>query len=472
MEDRLAHINTAINIANTVRTTLGPRGMNKLVMNNQNPILTNDGATIIRNIHHPHPIMDSIKALAFSQEQAVGDGTTTSMILIAELLENALTMINQGIHQTNIINGYNIAASECVKFLKTKEFDADRKKVIKTCFGAKTSKEFSEHLSNILVDLDIEDLQIYKFSNSNPLKTEVQNGFIFEGFTINDQMPTEGCGKIAVLDTRGDLELTKFEVTKAEELENITKYNRDYKQGIVDKLVELGVKTLFYSDTNPELETLLTESGIMSIVTYDRSIITNICKSTGSIVIGDPKRIEEKSIGNGTVTFLKNPNRIIIKNKDSKIKTLILHGSTKQTLDESGRAIDDVVGLLRNSDKCVYGAGSIEIDISLHLNEFSKNIGGKEQIVVERFANAIESIPITLAKNCGFDAIDILTSLKSMHREGDDEAGVDDRLMISSTKDRGIIEPTIIKMHSILGATEVCNLVLKLDDIYNGEETK
>jgi len=465
------YIQVGINISNLVKSTLGPKGMNKMVMKGKQAILTNDGATIIQNTKLDHPIGQLFQQLATSQEKAVGDGTTTAVILVGQLLERALELMNKNIHQTTIINGYNLARNECLKFIKQIQEKGDLKQIIRTCFGSKIAPELSDHLVKIFMQkIDPENLIIFKKTDASFEETKLINGLVFEAYTMNDRMPAEVEGHIAVLDFKSQLELNKFSITNAEELEKVNNLDREYKRKIVDKLNELNVKCVFYSDTNPEFESYLTEKGISGIVVYKRTDLDNICKATNAIVSSSPNEIEGH-LGYGKMEF-KKPNQITLTSKNSPLKTLFLCGTTNHVLEETERAVLDIVNLLKLEPNIVIGAGAIEIELSLYLKEFAKQIGGKEQIAIEKFAESLEAIPLILAENAGLDAIELVSILKTEHLKGNKTLGVDILKIISDAKERGIIEPSLMKMYLISNATDVANLILKLDEILVGEEEK
>jgi chaperonin GroEL (HSP60 family) len=466
MEDKYNHIKAAVEFSKLIKSTLGPRGMNKMVLGIQT-ILSNDGATIINTLRGGNPIVELIKSLAKSQEEAVGDGTTTSVLLAGELLNNALTLLNKGIHPTTIINGYNLAKIECLKILSEKHKIEDKREIIKTCFGTKITKDISEHLTNLLLEIkDIENFKIFKINNDDPLQSEIFKGYVFEGFTLNDRMKSEIDGKIAVLDFPVNMKFDRFNVTSAEELEKATNYDTDYKKRIVDKLKELNVECVFYTDTTPEFETYLTDKKISGIVVYARDNVDGICHSVKAVAISSLDQLNKEHLGNGHMKYVKGiKGRIYV---NGQMETLILKGNTSQILDEIHRVVDDITSLLKNDLSAVIGAGAIEVELGKELREISKQVGGKEYLAIEKFIEAIESIPAILAENCGLDAIEILTLLKNLHNQGQKDMGVDPILGVSNARERKIFEPVLIKIHAINSATNIANLILKLDGIYQG----
>jgi len=464
--DKYSHIRAAIEFCNLIKSTLGPRGMNKMVIGNET-ILSNDGATILGALKGGNPIIELLKSLAKSQEEAIGDGTTTAIILTGQLLSNAISLLEKGLHPTIIINGYNLSKIESIKFLDAIAEDEDKEKIIKTAFGTKITKDISEHLTSLLLKIkDIDKLKVFRKNNDNPLKSEIFSGHVFEGFTLNDRMKSEINGKIAVLDFPVNLKFDRFNVTSANELEKASTFDTDYKKKIVDKLNELGVKCIFYTDTTPEFETYLTDRGIVGIVVHARENIDGICNSVNATAVSSLDQLTKEHLGGGHIKYVKGIRGTIY--VDGNMETLIIKGNTSQILDEICRALNDAISLLKHDLKSVIGAGAVEMEIAKYLRTISEQIGGKEQIAIDKFIEAIESIPIILAENCGLDAIEILTLLKNLHiKEAD--IGVDPIIGVSNARERGIFEPVLIKIHAINSATNIANLILKLDGIYQGE---
>ncbi len=465
MENKYAHIQLAINFADLIRSTLGPRGMNKIVVKDGQALHTNDGASIIKNIDVVDPIIELFKELAISQEELIGDGTTTAVILAGQFLNNALQLINKGIHPTTIINGYNIANAETMKFLESRAEKGDKSLIIQTAFGSKIGRDTASLLSKLILQIKDYEIKIFK-KIDNPKNSEIFKGFIFEGFTINDLMKDEITGNICLLDYRTNVEAANFSITNTEELKKINEYDRTYKKEIIDKLVENKVDCLLYTDTNPEFEAMLAEKNITGIVIYKRAdFISGISKVLNIFPTSNLKEIHVKK---GKLKYVK-PNQIYI---EGDMETLVLCGSTKQTLDEIERCIIDVLSLLKHKIDCVIGAGAIEIEIANHLMILAKGLGGKEQLAVEKYAEAIESIPLILAENAGHDSIAILTNLRTRHLNGEKDIGVDIYTGISNAREKGIVDPVLVKVYAINSSTNVANLILKTDKILIGEPEK
>jgi len=465
MEDKYTHIRASIEFCNLVRSTLGPRGMNKMVLGNET-ILSNDGATILNHLKGGNPIIELLKDLATSQEQNVGDGTTTSIILTGQLLSNALNLLEKGIHPQIVINGYNLAKMKSIEYLQKNCEELNKEDIIKTAFGTKITPDISQKLTEILLNVnDYENLKLFKKNNDNPLDSHLFKGHVFEGFTINDRMKGEIDGNIAVLDFPVNLKFDRFNVTSADEFEKASNLDANYKKKIVDKLKELNVQCVFYTDTTPEFETYLTDQDITGVVLYARDDVDGICKSVNATAISSLEQLNKDHLGKGHIKYVKGLKGTIY--VDGNMETLVLKGNTKQLLDEMERAFDDAVSLLRNDLKAVIGAGAIEIELSRFLTEVNTNVGGKEQLAIEKFIESIETIPITIAENCGLDAMEILTILKNQHKENKD-LGVDPILGISDARQRKIFEPVLIKIHAINSAVNVANLILKLDGVYQG----
>lgn len=467
------YIQVAVTFAELIRSTLGPKGMNKMVVSDKGIVLTNDGATIIRNVKGGNPIVDLFKDLATSQENAVGDGTTTTTILAGQLLQNALILMNKGIHPTIIINGYNMAKLKSMEHLNNQKQKCEKDdliKIVKTTFGTKIPPEQIINLTDLLQNVkNFKNLKRYKIPNS-PDESRLFNGFAFSGFTINDRMKNQTSGKIAILDFPSNIEFDDIKVTSTEELDKLTKRKKEIKREIVNELVKQKVKCVFYTDTNPEFESYLTNQNIMGVVIFNRENVDNVSQAVNAKVCSSVEDIKS-CLGQGEVEYLKqsigNKGHLFVGSTNSKIETLIIHGQSPQLLDEIERAILDVLGILKNETDYVIGAGAIEISTSLYLREFANQIGGKEQLAIEKFAESLESIPMIIAENAGLDAIDVLTNLKTIHKQNQN-FGVDLQRGISDAKARGIIEPVLIKIYAINSATNVANLILKTDKILQG----
>jgi len=316
---------------------------------------------------------------------------------------------------------------------------------------------------------DIMDFKITRFNNSDALDSKIFNGFVFEGFVLNDRMKAETSGKVAVLDFPVNWKMDNFSVTNAKDMEEVQNKDSEYKKKIVDRLKELGVECVFYTDTTPEFESYLTENGISGIVVFARENIDGICQATKCIAASSLEQLNENHIGSGKMRYEKprsGRGHIWV---DGDMQTIVLKGNTQQLLEEMIRAIDDVLGLLRNDLEYCIGAGAIEIEIANDLREFAKQVGGKEQLAILKFAESIESIPQIIAENSGLDAIEIITTLSTLHQNGEKDMGVDVGIGISNARERGIFEPVLIKIHAINSATNITTLILKIDKVLLGQ---
>ena len=471
MTEEQNHIQLAINFTELVRTTLGPRGMNKMVVsNNAINCLTNDGATIVNSLKGGNPLIEMFKNLAKSQEEAVGDGTTTAIVLSGQLLQNAQILINKGIHPTTVINGYNIAMANAINYLKSKAEEPKIDAIMRTAFGTKIQPDLVEHFISTLKKVkNAKDLKIYKIRSSDPFKSEIYKGHIFEGFTRDDQMPKEIDGKIAVLNFPVNVKWDNYQVTNVKDLKDVAEYDIALKRDVVKKLKEMDVKWVFYTDTCTEFDAYLTEANISGVAIFRAEDIDSVCIATKTRAITDPTLINEEHLGYGKVKYKKgedsNPGAIYV---NGNVETLVIHGPTIHVLNEIERSLDDVVRLMKHDLSMVVGAGCIEIEVANYLRGLK--LGGKEQLAIEMFSESIESIPMIIAENCGLDAIEVLTNLKALHSSGEKDIGVDIVKGVSDARKRGIFEPVLVKLHAISSATQVANQILKLDAILQGNE--
>jgi len=350
-EEEFNHIQLAVNFTDIVKTTLGPRGMNKMIVaDGKIKVLTNDGATIVGNLKGGNPITDLFKQLAKSQEEAIGDGTTTAIILAGSLLKNAQKLIDKGIHPTTIINGYNIALANAINFLSATKEKPDKEKIMRTAFGTKISPDLVDRFINLLNEVeDPKNLRVHKILSSDSSKSEIFKGYVMKGgFTRDEQMNQKIDGRIAILNFPVNVKWNDVKADNVKDLREITDYDISMKRDVVDKLKEMNVEWVFYTDTCKEFDAYLTDADISGVAIFRPEDIDAICMATGSKAITDEKLIDENHIGTGKVEYKKgadsNEGAVYV---SGNAETLILHGSTPHLLDEIERSEKDYSFLKR-----------------------------------------------------------------------------------------------------------------------------
>lgn len=463
------YIKLALKYADLIKSTLGPKGRNKMVKDGENILITNDGATIMRSIKIDNPIGDLFKRLAISQEESVGDGTTTTIVLAGALLENALDLINKGLNPITIIEGYNMAKLKSVDFLNQISQEGKVEDIISTCIGSKVGGEIKEKIIKTVIktvkSTDLNNLKFYKKDNSRA-DVKLIKGYGFDGFTRNERMKDSVKGNMCILDFKVNLKTTEnYNLKDADELVNLEKKEKEYAKSIIKKLKDNSIDCVFYTDTSREFESYLTDAGITGILLRKKEDIDNISRSLNVKVVPD-LNFDSDYVNKGLMNYEKG--KVILECENSLIQTLIISGQTIQVLAEIQRTIEDVISILKFGNKIVTGAGAVEIELAKHIKECK--VRGKRSVSFEKFSEAIESIPMTIAQNAGLDAWDLLTQLREVHNTHKD-IGIDleKPIKYSNAKSRGIIEPVMIKIYAIMSAVDVVNLILKLDTILVGE---
>ncbi len=483
-------------VADIVKTTLGPKGMDKMLVSPTNEIIvTNDGVTILNEMQIEHPAAKMMVEIAKTQESEVGDGTTTAVMIAGKLLENAEKLLDNKIHPTVITKGYRLAAKKAQEILNdvsyriTSENEDVLKQIAMTAMTGKGAEDSKEKLSEIILrsvkqvmnngNVDLNDIKIEKSKGDAIQDTELISGIVFDKGKLSHDMPEKvENARIALIDFPLELKNpeidTKISISTPEQLQNfLVQEEREIKE-MVDKIKVSGANVIFcQKGVDDFAQYLLNKERIYACRRVARSDMEKLSKATGgklvsnlnevsSAELGSAQIVEEVKHGEDTLTYVKGCS-------NPKALTILVHGGTEHVIDEIERAIKDGLGDVICSLKSgliVPGGGAIEMELSKRLREFSQGLSGREQLAVEEFASALEFIPITLAENAGLDPIDILTELKSRHDAGEINAGLNlFTNKIENAIDAKIIEPFKIKSQAINSATDVATMILRIDDV-------
>lgn len=483
-------------VSDVVKTTLGPKGMDKMLVSPTGDIIvTNDGVTILDEMQIEHSAAKMMVEIAKTQEKEVGDGTTTSVMIAGKLLENAEKLLDKKIHPTVIVKGYRMAQEKAQEILKeislkiTPESEDILKQIAMTAMTGKGAEEEKEKFSEILVravkmvqegnKVEPEDIKIEKVVGEGVKDTNLVKGIIIDKEKISKDMPEKVFGaKILITDFPLEIKTpevdTKISISSHAEMQNFLDEEEKSIKKMVESIVSTGANVLFCQKGIDDFARyLLSKAGIYSCRRVARTDIERISKATnGKIVsnlneisndvLGEAGKIEEIKVSGERMTYLSDC-------KNSKLVTILVHGGTKHVVDEVERALTD--GLLDvasalETGLVVPGGGAIEIEIAKRLREFGQSLAGREQLAVEEFANALEFIPTTLAENAGMDPIDVLTELKSRHDSGEMNFGLNlFTNRIENVLGSKIIEPAKIKVQAINSATDVATMILRIDDV-------
>ncbi len=486
-------------VAETVRTTLGPKGMDKMIVDSIGDItVTNDGVTILEEMQIEHPTAKMIVEVAKTQEAQVGDGTTTAVILAGELLKNAERLLDQNIHPTVIVKGYRLAAEKSQKILEqmaetiTPKDKERLRSIILTAITGKGAESSKDKLADVLLEavgavseeekLDMDDIKIEKKTGGSTEDTELIKGIVLDKERVHSTMPKKVLNaKIALLDCAMEVKETesdaKIQVTDPTQLQAFIDREEETLREMVDKITSTGANVVFCQKGIDDLaQYFLAKKGIYAARRVAKSDLEKLSRATGAIIVskiaaltqedlGYAGLVEEQKKGDEDFTYIREC-------KNPKSVTIILHGGTEHVLDETERAVKDALGDVKaalESGKVVAGAGATEMELSKKLKEYANTLSGREQLAALAFAEAIEIVPRTLAENAGLDPIDMLTELKSRHQDGNKWAGLD--VFEGKVVDAwaaGIIEPLKIKLQAVKSATEVAQMILRIDDVIAG----
>jgi archaeal chaperonin len=483
-------------VAETVRTTLGPKGMDKMLVDSMNDvIITNDGVTILEEMKIEHPAAKMIVEVAKTQEAEVGDGTTTAVVLAGELLKNAEKLIDENIHPTVIAKGYRQAAAKAQEILQgiAKDITINDEQILRniaeTAMTGKGAESAKEKLSQICVtaikqiiddtNIDLDNVKIEKKVGGGIQDSELIQGIVLDKERVHSSMPKKvENAKVALLDVALEIKDTeidaKIQITDPTQLQSFLDQEEKMLKDMVDRVINSGAKVVFCQKGIDDLaQHYLSKAGIYATRRVKQSDMVKLQKATDAKIVSNLKDLKEEDLGNaGSVEEKKIGDEemtYVTKCENPKAVTLFIRGGTEHVVDEIERAIKDALGDISASvkeGKVVAGAGAPEMELSKKLKEFSNSLSGREQLAVQAFAESIEVIPKTLAENAGLDPIDVLTELKSKHDANETEAGINGFTgKVTNSWEEGVIEPLKVKTQAIKSASEVAELILRIDDI-------
>ncbi|OGS40002.1 MAG: thermosome subunit, partial [Euryarchaeota archaeon RBG_13_31_8] len=493
-------------ISDAVKSTLGPKGMDKMLVDSMGDVVvTNDGATILKEIDVEHPAAKMIVEVAKSQDEECGDGTTSAVILTGELLKYAGDLLDQNIHPTVICGGYKLAAEKAKEVLRKLAIDIKEgdKKTLKniaiTSMASKGASAEKDILADAVVSavtsvaekiggktyVDLDNIQIQKKQGGGMASTEIISGIILDKERVHDGMPKlVKNAKIALVNAA--LEVRKTEVDARIQIQDPTQLQafldeeEEMIKKMVDKVKNSGANVLICQKGIDDLaQHFLAKEGIYAVRRAKKSDMEKLAKATGAKIVanldgltskdlGQAGIVEEKKIGDDKMTF-------VIECKNPKAVSLMIRGTTEHVVDELERGIHDALSVVKvalEDGKMTVGAGAAATEISMALRDFATTIGGREQMAIEAFANAIEVIPKTLAENAGLDPIDMMLEIRSAHKKGKKNAGINVFTgKIDDMLKNNVIEPLRVSMQEIEASSEAATMILRIDDVIASKGT-
>ncbi|MEM2081747.1 MAG: thermosome subunit beta [Candidatus Bathyarchaeia archaeon] len=495
-------------IGEVLKTTLGPRGMDKMLIDSLGDItITNDGAAILNEIDVEHPAAKMMVEIAKTQDDMVGDGTTTSVVLASELLKKAEELIDQGIHPTILVSGYRKAAQKAVETINKLAVPVDindRKTLLKIALTSMSSKAVGaarEHLAEIAIDAvkqvteqrgdrriaDIDNIQLVKKTGKSLLETQLIRGIIIDKEVVHSGMPKKKeNAKIALLDCA--LEIEKTEISAEIRIRDPTQMKAFLDQetsmmkDMVDKIKAAGADVVFcQKGIDDMVQHFLAKEGIMAARRIKESDMEKLARATGGRIVSDLEDLSAKDLGQaGLVEERKiGEDKMIFveKCKDPHSVAILLRAGLERMVDEAERAMTDSLSVISDvieNSKIVAGGGAIEVEVAKELRNYATKVGGREQLAIEAFAEAVEVIPKTLAENAGFEPIDIIVELRAAHEKEDGKyKGIN--VFTGKLQDsfaNGVIEPAVVKEQAIKSAAESAAMILRIDDVIAASKPK
>ncbi len=483
-------------VADAVRTTLGPKGMDKMLVDNLGDVvITNDGVTILEEMQIEHPAAKMLVEVAKTQNEEVGDGTTTAAVLAGELLKKAEELLEQNIHSTVITKGYKIArekALEALEKISEKIEPEDTEELMKiaiTSMTGKSAERASEHLAKIVVEavrtvmenseIDKENIKLEKRQGGSAEDTELIKGVIIDKEVVHPGMPRKvKNAKIALLDSSLEIEKTEtdaqIQITSPEQLQKFLEQEEKILKEMVDKVALSGCNVLFCQKGIDDVaQHYLAKRGILTARRVKKSDMEKLARATGGKIVSNISDLTEDDLGEAGIVEEKKisgEEMIFVRDcKNPKSVSILIRGGTEHVVDEVERAIEDAIGAVSSAlevGRIVAGGGAPEEAVARELREFAQSYSGREQLAILAFADAMEIIPRTLAENAGLDPIDMLVELRSAHEDGKNTHGIDVSLgKIVDMEAKGVIEPLKIKTQAIKSAAEAAEMILRIDDI-------
>ncbi len=494
------NITAARTIANTVRTTLGPRGMDKMMVDAMGDvIITNDGVTIMKEMDVEHPAAKMMVEVANTQDKVCGDGTTTAVVIGGELLKKAVDLIDAKIHPTIITKGYRLAAAKANEVLDEIATSIDindqegLKKLAMTSMMSKQVSASRKHLADVVVDsvvsvaeksngeynVDLKNIQVVKKMGGSMDETHFINGIIVDKEPVHSGMPKKiENAKVALINAALEIKKTeidaKIEISDPTQLSAFLHEEESMLRRLVDKIKSEGANVIFVQKGIDDLaQHFLAKEGIFAARRVKKTDMEKIAKATGASIVNKIEELEQDDIGSCGLVELRRVQEdemtYITDCKNPKAVSILIRGGTKHVVNEVERSMDDamnVVAVAIEDGKIVTGGGSTAMELSMRLKEFSSTVGGREQMAIEAFASALESIPTALAENAGHDSIDVLIEMRKAHSKGQITAGLNVfNGQIEDMRANDVLEPYRVGKQAINSATDAAVMILRIDDV-------
>ncbi len=483
-------------VAEAVRTTLGPKGMDKMLVDSGGDVIvTNDGVTILKDMDIDHPAANMIVDVAETQEDEVADGTTTAVVITGELLKRAEDLLDQDIHATTLTQGFRQAAAEVESILEENaiEVSTDDEEILLdiagTAMTGKGAEGAKEILARLVVDavtaiadddgINLDHIKIRTDTGASINESELIDGVIVGKGRVNQNMPTlVEDAKIALIESALEFEDTEVSaevnVTDPTQLEELVEKEKSIMREQVETIAEAGADVVLVKGAIMDYaQHHLAQHGILAVRRVTQGDLRKVARATGATLVHDISSLTEDDLGYaGRVEerVMDDEEQIIVEEvEDGKAVSLYLRGGTEHVVDEVERAVIDSMGVVKvtlEDGLVLPGGGAPETELAMRLRDFAEGVGGREQLAVEAFADSLEVIPRTLAENAGHDPIDSLVELRSTHDDGQFAAGLDAYTgRVVDMTEEGVFEPLRVKTQAIESATDAAVMILRIDDV-------
>mgnify|MGYP002338700940 CR=1 FL=1 len=492
-------------VGDTVRTTLGPKGMDKMLVDSVGDIIvTNDGVTILDEMEIEHPAAKMMVEVAKTQEEQVGDGTTTAVVIGSELLKKAEDLLDQDIHPTVITRGFNLASEEALKHLEEiseeVDFEENRdllKSIAMTAITGKSAEKAYEKYAELVVqsvetimeksegsvDIDKDDIKIEKSEGEGIGSSELIEGLIIDKEIVHADMPKKiENGKVALVNTALEVDETEtdaeIQISSPDQLESFLDQEEKMLKSMVEKIVDSGADVVFCQKGIDDIaQHYLAKKGISAVRRVKSDDMERLARATEAKVVNSLDDLSESDLGEaGSIEQRKEgENMIYVQDcKSPRAVSLLLTGGTEHVVDEAERSMNDALDCVitaLKSGRIVSGGGSVEQELSKRLKKYAQSESGREQLAIRAFAEALEVVPRTLAENTGLDPVDALVEIRSAHEEGKKDFGLNvDKGEVVDMKEAGVIEPKGIKEQALQSASEAAEMILRIDDVVSAGE--
>ena len=494
------NITAAKLVADLVKSSLGPRGLDKMLVDPIGDVtITNDGATILKEIDVQHPAAKMMVEISKTVDNEVGDGTTSSVVIAGSLLEKAEQLLDKDVHSSVIVDGYQAAAEKALELLSqiakqiTPDDRASLLKIAKTSMQSKLISEDSEPISKIVVDailkistkkaekytVDLDNIKVEKKSGASILDTALIKGIVLDKEIVHSGMPTKiEKAKIALINTALEVEKTEISaeirITDPSQIQMFLDEENRMIKTMVEKIHEAGANVVICQKGIDDIaQHYLAKHGILAVRRVKESDMTKLAKATNGRVSTNLDDLNEKDLGYADLVHQKKVESdkwVFIEGCRNPLSvTLLIRGGSQRVVDEVDRSIHDALMVVKDvieKPSIVGGGGAPEAFLASHLNEWADSFDGREQLAIKKFAEALEVIPLTIAENAGMDPIDTMITLRSKQSQGQKWTGIDARnTKIADMYSQDIVEPLVVKEQIIISATETACMILRIDDV-------